>query len=266
MTSKRISVLLAAVSAGFFVIGCPFTVVLPPEAALSGEWEGSTAEIELEVTFNSVGILTRVRGTTAGSGTVTFEVTGATTELDVDDVTITVPTDAGDVVFAATLSADQNTMTGTLSATLTFGTAPQITVPAGELTLTKVEDDDNTNDNDDNGNVNGNDNGNTNDNGNVNGNDNGNANDNGNTNDNGNVNGNDNTSPTGDATNGASLFSTNCQGCHGADAMGGFGPNIQGEDQAGIIARVRDGQGGHMMYDSLTDQDILDLEAYLASF
>jgi hypothetical protein len=67
----------------------------------------------------------------------------------------------------------------------------------------------------------------------------------------------------GDATAGATFYSATCQGCHGADAVGGIGPNIQGftaaELQAGLEAAA--------IHDSLTvtAEDYANLEAYLAT-
>jgi len=70
---------------------------------------------------------------------------------------------------------------------------------------------------------------------------------------------------TGDAENGATLYAANCMVCHGVDATGGIGPNIQGATADEITERVINAQGGHITF-PLTEQEILDIEAYLGSF
>ncbi|UCD30422.1 MAG: hypothetical protein JSV03_08135 [Planctomycetota bacterium] len=82
--------------------------------------------------------------------------------------------------------------------------------------------------------------------------------------------------PVGNATNGATLFATGdgqgpgCQSCHCPDASGGCRlspPNIRGKANDVIDARTRDTSIQHPggKY-SFTDQDVADLEAYLATF
>jgi hypothetical protein len=69
----------------------------------------------------------------------------------------------------------------------------------------------------------------------------------------------------GDAANGATVYANTCLVCHGEDGAGGaIGPDIQGTAAAQIEAAVS-GDGGHTPYD-VSDQDILDLEAYLGGF
>ncbi len=80
--------------------------------------------------------------------------------------------------------------------------------------------------------------------------------------------------PTGDTARGATLFAVadgvgpGCQACHCADATGGClmnAPNIQGKPYETIDARTRGSvshPGGKF---NLTDQDIADIEAFLAS-
>jgi mono/diheme cytochrome c family protein len=67
----------------------------------------------------------------------------------------------------------------------------------------------------------------------------------------------------GDATNGQTLFANTCAVCHGSDASGGIGPNIQGAAAADVSARAG-GEGGHPMYD-ISEQDAEDIAAYLAT-
>jgi len=70
---------------------------------------------------------------------------------------------------------------------------------------------------------------------------------------------------TGDAENGGTLFAADCAGCHGADASGGFGPNIQGEDADNITLHVIHAHDGHQTF-LLSEQEILDIEVFLAGF
>ncbi len=98
-------------------------------------------------------------------------------------------------------------------------------------------------------------------------NDNGNGNDNTNGNDNGNTNGNDNgNGGTGDAQAGQTFYTANgCAGCHGADASGGVGPNIQGESADEIFSALTGGSHP-ITISTLTEQQAADLAAYLATF
>jgi len=81
--------------------------------------------------------------------------------------------------------------------------------------------------------------------------------------------------PVGDAVSGAKLFASGdgnnpgCQSCHCPDAGGGCrlsAPNIQGKSYDLIHARTRDlnvtHPGGKFNF---SDQDIADIEAYLAT-
>ncbi len=66
----------------------------------------------------------------------------------------------------------------------------------------------------------------------------------------------------GDAANGAVLFvEKGCSGCHGADATGGIGPNIQGKSADNISAAL--GSVAMMSGISLTEQERLDIAAWL---
>lgn len=69
----------------------------------------------------------------------------------------------------------------------------------------------------------------------------------------------------GDAVAGEAVYASTCMVCHGADGAGGaIGPDIQGSPAAAIESATN-GEGGHPPYD-ISAQDVLDLEAYLASF
>lgn len=74
-------------------------------------------------------------------------------------------------------------------------------------------------------------------------------------------------SATGDTSAGAALYADNCASCHGAAAEGGSGPAIAGaSDSSGNIDIVLNGEEEMPGFaDSLSDQDISDIFAYLAT-
>ena len=73
----------------------------------------------------------------------------------------------------------------------------------------------------------------------------------------------------GDATAGEPLYSNHCASCHGATAGGGSGPNLVKElkdhDLEDMIDVVLDGDGSMPPFDSLEDQQIADIMAYIKS-
>ena len=80
--------------------------------------------------------------------------------------------------------------------------------------------------------------------------------------------GNGSTGLTGDPTAGQTVSTTNnCASCHCADASGGCAlsaPPIAGVASDTIDARLR-GDATHPLKIALSDQDLADLQAYLAS-
>ena len=66
------------------------------------------------------------------------------------------------------------------------------------------------------------------------------------------------------AARGETLVADNCAGCHGADGASGFAPDIQGASDEMITDRTG-GAGGHASFE-LSEQDSVDIAAYLASF
>lgn len=71
----------------------------------------------------------------------------------------------------------------------------------------------------------------------------------------------------GDAASGETIFADNCASCHGAAAEGGSGPAIAGaSDSSSNIDIVLNGEESMPAFvDSLSDQDISDIFAYLAT-
>jgi mono/diheme cytochrome c family protein len=73
--------------------------------------------------------------------------------------------------------------------------------------------------------------------------------------------------PTGVAANGGSVFTSNCQSCHGATGTGGTGPNIQSSSSATIQSAVRSGPSSMPSYSQseISSQQLADLIAYIAT-
>lgn len=75
---------------------------------------------------------------------------------------------------------------------------------------------------------------------------------------------------TGDTAAGETIYTTNCSGCHGADATGGSGPSLidayaTGEDEE-MMDYIINGDGDMPAFgESLADQDIADVWAYVGS-
>lgn len=68
----------------------------------------------------------------------------------------------------------------------------------------------------------------------------------------------------GDAVAGKTIYTSNCSTCHGADAKTGTaGKNIAAEDSTGAYAQIVSGGGGMPAFDSLSDQDIANVWAYV---
>ena len=69
----------------------------------------------------------------------------------------------------------------------------------------------------------------------------------------------------GDPANGEAIFADNCAVCHGADALGGSGPDIAGitpsAEDVNIIQNGEDEMPGFA--DTLSDQDIADVLSWL---
>lgn len=80
--------------------------------------------------------------------------------------------------------------------------------------------------------------------------------------------GNDNSSgPSGDPANGMTLYDTNCSGCHCADATGNCFPGAPAVIDASfeLIDDYVRGDATHPVKREWTDQEVLDVEAYLAT-
>jgi hypothetical protein len=141
MAHRKGLLLLAAMPIVVFAIGtgCPF---LPGSAAvLEGDWQTTDSEADFVfVRFDNLGVVTGIIAADEETGqAVIVSVNNATTTLEDSNVTLTIPTLAGNAIFTGTLSEDQNTMTGTLATTIEIGDDLVIIIPQGDLTLTRVD-------------------------------------------------------------------------------------------------------------------------------
>ena len=124
-------------------MGCASSQPPPPdEAMLEGEWnavnqnDGSAFLLR----FNSSGIL--VSASLTDGSDLTASITGSTSDVDGDSVTIRVPHPEESSVFTGTLSADRNTIAGDLvvdteATGVTFGNVI-ITIPRGPFVLSRI--------------------------------------------------------------------------------------------------------------------------------
>ena len=125
------------VGMSLLVAGCPFT---PPEAVLSGTWSATPEDPgdfegwDFAATFDSNGQLVGLSAESPDGATADLEIVNATTEVSGSEVTITIPRPTGTRVFDGTLSADQNTITGSLTQEIDLGEL-EVSLPGGGLTL-----------------------------------------------------------------------------------------------------------------------------------
>lgn len=118
------------------VAGCPGTMPTGPDT-LAGNWEVEGENGTAVLTFNSSSVLTQIAATANGGQMATLTISNSTTTIDGNDVTIVVPLDQGNRTFMGTLSDDGNTLSGMLSETITLGDNIDVTIPGGDLTLTR---------------------------------------------------------------------------------------------------------------------------------
>lgn len=129
-----------------------------PEEVLEGNWVATDSAGKMfDFVFNSQGVLVQISGEADSGEAVVIDVNNAVSEVDGDDVTITIPVGDVEAVFEGTFSNNDNTLTGTVSRVVMVGDDLTITIAQGDITATRVDDgNDNGNDNgDDNGNDNG---------------------------------------------------------------------------------------------------------------
>ena len=136
---------LIAVTLLVFVTGCPFGPQEPPaEAVLEGTWSvvpadpGSIENVTYEAVFDSNGQLTELTALRDDGATARLDTAGSVTSLDGSAVTISLQgTSTTTSLFEGTLSADQNTMIGSITRDIDLGDL-EITLPGGELTFARI--------------------------------------------------------------------------------------------------------------------------------
>jgi len=114
-----------------------------PAAVLEGLWSvtpedpGEVEGVEYTATFDGDGQLLELRGIGPDGGVAVLDTTDSTTEVDGDQVTINLPVLAGTRLFEGTLSADQNTIIGSVTEEINLGDLMLI-LPGGNLTFERI--------------------------------------------------------------------------------------------------------------------------------
>ena len=139
---RRFSLTIGVLGSALVLLGgCP--VVPPASSVLEGVWMATTEEdVDVEITFDENGVVVTVVATNDQDVTAELTVTGATTTIEGDNVTLQIPAGDVTVTFQGTLSDDQNTLQGTLSRDIEVGDALVVTIPGGALALERVVDSD----------------------------------------------------------------------------------------------------------------------------
>lgn len=125
------------------ILGC-VPILPPPEAALEGTWElvpSDTVDPRLTdwfLTFDSAGELARVTYTFVGGETVTWSNPPGSTNVEEDQVHVSVTVLGNGFTFDGTLDSVKtpSIATGTVSASIMIG-GVEISVEQGEATLVK---------------------------------------------------------------------------------------------------------------------------------
>ncbi len=70
----------------------------------------------------------------------------------------------------------------------------------------------------------------------------------------------------GNASNGSTLYFSNCQTCHGTSGGGSIGPDIRSSSDQQIYEATVNGKGSMPSFPNLTDQEIEDIASYIETF
>jgi len=114
-----------------------------PAAILEGLWSvtpedpGEIEGVEYTATFDGDGQLLELRGIGPDGGVAILDTTDSTTELDGDQVTISVPVALGTRIFEGTLSEDENTIVGSITEEIDLGDL-ELVLPGGNLTFERI--------------------------------------------------------------------------------------------------------------------------------
>ncbi len=127
------------------IAGCPTAPPAEenPAAILEGLWSvtpedpGEIEGVEYTATFDGDGQLLELRGIGPDGGVAVLDTTDSTTELDGDQVTISVPVALGTRIFEGTLSEDENTIVGSITEEIDLGDL-ELVLPGGNLTFERI--------------------------------------------------------------------------------------------------------------------------------
>ena len=110
-----------------------------PEAVLGGDWETTLPDGTVATfTFDESGTLVTITGERSGGASAVLTVLVSTSAVDGNDVTVKLGFPSATVTYDAVLSDDQNTLDGTVTSQFDFGGTLLVTIPRGDLTLTRV--------------------------------------------------------------------------------------------------------------------------------
>lgn len=125
-----------------WLAGCAGLQPAPPEEArLAGDWtttdeNGDPAAVRFDDQGQLQGIVTR----NDSGDVIVIVINQSTTTVDGNDVTIEISTPAGSAVFTGVLSADDNTLTGSLTQSIEVSDEITVVIPEGERVLSRVTD------------------------------------------------------------------------------------------------------------------------------
>lgn len=116
-------------------------------AVLEGTWQADFEEpgdlegFDVQLTFDSSGQLTEISAESPEGGTASLDVSDSTTtEVDGNQVTVSIPVAGGTRTFEGTLSDDENSIEGSLSQEIELPSGDlDVTLPGSNLTLTRVD-------------------------------------------------------------------------------------------------------------------------------
>jgi hypothetical protein len=138
---KKFGCSIVVIVVSLSMAGC--VIPAPEQSILAGVWTvtpaepGDFADWDYEATFSNTGKLVELSAERSDGAVVELEIDNATSQVSGSTVTVTIPNAAGTRVFEGTLSADQNTMTGSMTEYIDFGDL-EARLPGGELTLQRV--------------------------------------------------------------------------------------------------------------------------------
>jgi hypothetical protein len=142
----RIIMEAGCVLAFALLAGCGLSPGPNPAAMLAGDWQikttqpGPLDQFDIRANFNADGKITQITTIPPFGGTTNLSVDNTTTtEVNGNEVTITIPEIGVNAVIRGTLSDDENTITGNLSHDLNLiHTDFSVALPGSDITLTRI--------------------------------------------------------------------------------------------------------------------------------